>query len=79
MDRRDRKSPVVAARLSLTLVLQVWDVQEVNGENRYVRRIFFTGPKGEELTARQVFDYREFRDYHVSPNPLTMMVTVGEP
>ncbi|KAI0697123.1 hypothetical protein BC835DRAFT_1339158 [Cytidiella melzeri] len=36
---------------------QVWDIQNVNGERRYVKRVFFTGPKGEELSARQVFDY----------------------
>ncbi|KAI0094779.1 hypothetical protein BDY19DRAFT_42313 [Irpex rosettiformis] len=36
---------------------QIFDVQEVNGERRFVKRIFFTGPKGEEVTARQVFDY----------------------
>ncbi len=38
---------------------QIFDVQEVNGERRFIKRIYFTGPKGEEVTARQVFDFSE--------------------
>ncbi|KAI0348516.1 hypothetical protein BDW22DRAFT_97973 [Trametopsis cervina] len=36
---------------------QVWDIQDVSGERRFVKRISFTGPKGEEIQARQIFDY----------------------
>lgn len=45
----------------LTSCMKVWDIQEVDGERRYVKRIFFTGPGGEEVKARQVFDYSESR------------------
>ncbi|KAJ3520864.1 hypothetical protein NM688_g9099 [Phlebia brevispora] len=35
----------------------MWGLEEVNGEVRYVRRVHFTGPKGEKVQARIVFDY----------------------
>ncbi|THG98369.1 hypothetical protein EW026_g3796 [Hermanssonia centrifuga] len=34
-----------------------WGIEEVGGEPRYVRHVYFTGPKGEEIRARMVFDY----------------------
>jgi len=35
----------------------IWGIAEVNGENRYVRKLYFTGPKGEIVKARMVYDY----------------------
>jgi len=35
----------------------IWGFEDVKGERRYVRRIRFTGPKGEDITARLVYDY----------------------
>ena len=37
----------------------VWGFSEVNGERRHTRKIHFTGPKGEEINARLVYDYRK--------------------
>ncbi|KAJ7275197.1 hypothetical protein B0H12DRAFT_1086204 [Mycena haematopus] len=36
---------------------QVWGIQEINGERRYARNLKFTGPKGEDIEARLVYDY----------------------
>ncbi|TFK30791.1 LCCL domain-containing protein [Coprinopsis marcescibilis] len=37
---------------------QAWGIQDINGERRYVRRVKFTGPKGEDIEAPLVYDYR---------------------
>lgn len=37
---------------------QAWGFEEVNGERRYVRHIDFTGPQGENIQARLVYDYQ---------------------
>ena len=42
----------------LTSGLQVWGFEQVNGEKRYTRHIYFEGPKGEVVTIRLVYDYR---------------------
>ncbi|KAI0936509.1 hypothetical protein AcV5_004626 [Taiwanofungus camphoratus] len=39
---------------------QAWGFEEVDGERRYVRHVDFTGPKGEKIQARLVYDYREY-------------------
>ncbi|KAJ3490554.1 hypothetical protein NLI96_g1342 [Meripilus lineatus] len=36
---------------------QIWGVQEIGGVKRFARRIYFIGPKGEQVTARVVYDY----------------------
>ncbi|EJD04064.1 LCCL domain-containing protein [Fomitiporia mediterranea MF3/22] len=36
---------------------QVWGFSEINSERRYVRRIHFTGPDGEDLHRVLVYDY----------------------
>ncbi|KAJ4476623.1 hypothetical protein J3R30DRAFT_311331 [Lentinula aciculospora] len=36
---------------------QTWGIAEVNGGRRHVRRIFLTGPNGEKLYNRIVYDY----------------------
>ncbi|KAE9408249.1 hypothetical protein BT96DRAFT_986025 [Gymnopus androsaceus JB14] len=36
---------------------QTWGVGEVDGERRHVRHVCFTGPKGEKLQNRLVYDY----------------------
>ncbi|KAL5495371.1 hypothetical protein ACEPAI_834 [Sanghuangporus weigelae] len=36
---------------------QVWGFSEVNSERRYVRRVHFTGPGGEDLHRVLVYDY----------------------
>lgn len=36
---------------------QTWGVEVVNGERRYARHIKFTGPAGEDIQARLVYDY----------------------
>ncbi len=48
--------------------LQVWGFETVNGEKRYARHVYFEGPKGEVVTIRLVYDYRESRlDFLVAP------------
>jgi hypothetical protein len=44
--------------LWLTLDYQAWGIQEINGERRYARNVKFTGPKGEDVEALLVYDYR---------------------
>ncbi|KAF5385419.1 hypothetical protein D9757_005401 [Collybiopsis confluens] len=36
---------------------QIWGVEEVEGVRRYVRHVFFTGPGGEEIRGRLIYDY----------------------
>ena len=36
---------------------KIWGFLEVNGERRYSRLVKFTGPKGEDIEARIVYDY----------------------
>ncbi|KAG5647600.1 hypothetical protein DXG03_008953 [Asterophora parasitica] len=36
---------------------QTWGVEEINGERRYTRHIKFTGPGGEDIECRLVYDY----------------------
>ncbi|KAI0800864.1 hypothetical protein C8Q74DRAFT_450529 [Fomes fomentarius] len=36
---------------------QVWGFEQVNGEKRYTRHVYFEGPKGEIVTIRLVYDY----------------------
>ncbi|EPQ60530.1 hypothetical protein GLOTRDRAFT_113140 [Gloeophyllum trabeum ATCC 11539] len=42
---------------------QIWGFEVVNEERRHVRHLKFTGPKGEEIKARLVYDYYD-------PSPL---------
>jgi len=35
----------------------VWGFEDINGERRHTRRIRFTGPDSENITARLVYDY----------------------
>jgi len=36
---------------------QTWGIEEINGERRYVRHVKFTGPKGEDIEAKIVYDH----------------------
>ena len=36
---------------------QIWGFEDIKGERRHTRRIRFAGPKGEDITARLVYDY----------------------
>jgi hypothetical protein len=36
---------------------QIWGMQEIDNVRRYVRHVFFTGPGGEEIRGRLVYDY----------------------
>ncbi|KAJ6621592.1 hypothetical protein B0H10DRAFT_2214970 [Mycena sp. CBHHK59/15] len=36
---------------------QAWGMEEINGERRYARHVKFTGPNGEDIEARLVYDY----------------------
>ncbi|KAJ6526720.1 hypothetical protein B0H19DRAFT_1335392 [Mycena capillaripes] len=38
--------------------IQCWGIEEIKGERRYTRHIKFTGPKGQDIEARLVYDYR---------------------
>ncbi|KAI0660483.1 hypothetical protein C8Q70DRAFT_1044452 [Cubamyces menziesii] len=38
---------------------QTWGFEQVNGEKRYTRHVFFEGPKGEVIEIRLVYDYSE--------------------
>jgi len=35
----------------------VWGFAEIEGERKYVRRVLFKGPEGQELKKRIVYDY----------------------
>ncbi|KAJ7917695.1 hypothetical protein B0H13DRAFT_2322218 [Mycena leptocephala] len=37
--------------------VQIWGIEEFNGERRHSRHITFTGPKGNTIHARLVYDY----------------------
>ncbi|KAJ6577757.1 hypothetical protein B0H19DRAFT_1020239 [Mycena capillaripes] len=37
--------------------IQIWGIEEINGERRHTRHITFTGPKGNTIHARLVYDY----------------------
>ena len=49
-------------RMTFTDRLQTWGIENINGERRYTRHVDFTGPKGESVQTRLVFDYREILD-----------------
>lgn len=36
----------------------IWGFAEVDGLRRHTRKVHFIGPKGEEINARLVYDYR---------------------
>ncbi|KAJ7108445.1 hypothetical protein C8R43DRAFT_187515 [Mycena crocata] len=36
---------------------QTWGIEEVSGDKRHVRHLKFTGPKGDAITIRLVYDY----------------------
>ncbi|KAE9408248.1 hypothetical protein BT96DRAFT_28209 [Gymnopus androsaceus JB14] len=36
---------------------QIWGMEEIDSVRRYVRHVFFTGPKGEEIRGRLVYDF----------------------
>lgn len=38
---------------------KTWGFEQVNGEKRYTRHVFFEGPKGEVIEIRLVYDYSE--------------------
>ncbi|KAM5531875.1 hypothetical protein V8D89_014429 [Ganoderma adspersum] len=37
---------------------QAWGFEQVNGEKRYTRHVYFTGPNGEVIQNRLVYDYQ---------------------
>jgi len=39
------------------IVNQIWGMEEIEGLRRYVRHVFFTGPGGEEIRGRLVYNY----------------------
>ncbi|KDR78778.1 hypothetical protein GALMADRAFT_244322 [Galerina marginata CBS 339.88] len=36
---------------------QTWGIEDIDGERRYARHVKFTGPGGEDIEARLVYDY----------------------
>lgn len=36
---------------------QTWGIEALNGERRYIRHLHFTGPGGEDIKAKLVYDY----------------------
>ncbi|KAJ7608030.1 hypothetical protein DFH06DRAFT_1379334 [Mycena polygramma] len=40
--------------------VQTWGIGEIDGEKRHSRHTTFTGPKGNTIHARMVYDYGEF-------------------
>ncbi|KAJ7076569.1 hypothetical protein B0H15DRAFT_593587 [Mycena belliarum] len=36
---------------------QTWGMEDLNGERRYTRHLKFTGPQGEDIESRLVYDY----------------------
>ncbi|KIY45755.1 hypothetical protein FISHEDRAFT_60894 [Fistulina hepatica ATCC 64428] len=36
---------------------QTWGIEEIDGVRRYVRHVKFTGPKGEDIESKMVYDY----------------------
>lgn len=43
--------------------IKIWGFSEINGERRHIRLVHFTGPKGEEINARLVYDYGKSGTY----------------
>ncbi|KAF8634425.1 hypothetical protein AX15_000876 [Amanita polypyramis BW_CC] len=41
---------------------QTWGVENVDNERRYTRHIHFTGPEGQMIRARLVYDYLKYND-----------------
>ncbi|KAF7328952.1 hypothetical protein MVEN_02525100 [Mycena venus] len=37
--------------------IQTWGIQEIDGKRRHARQMTFTGPKGNTIHARLVYDY----------------------
>ncbi|KDR85848.1 hypothetical protein GALMADRAFT_132491 [Galerina marginata CBS 339.88] len=37
---------------------QIWGMEVINGERRYVRHLKFTGPNDEDIETRLIYDYR---------------------
>lgn len=37
---------------------QIWGFAEIEGERRHTRKVHFTGPGGEDINARLVYDYK---------------------
>ncbi|KAF8640776.1 hypothetical protein AX17_000426 [Amanita inopinata Kibby_2008] len=40
------------------IAIQTWGMEDVDGVRRYVRHVHFTGPQGEDIQARLVYDYQ---------------------
>jgi len=38
--------------------IQTWGFEVINGERRHVRHVDFTGPNGEKVQSRLVYDYQ---------------------
>ncbi|KAL9715909.1 hypothetical protein Ac2012v2_000352 [Leucoagaricus gongylophorus] len=36
---------------------QTWGIEKINGERRYTRHVDFTGPKGEKVQTKLIYDY----------------------
>lgn len=36
---------------------QAWGIEDINGERRYARHVDFTGPGGENIQTKLVYDY----------------------
>ena len=49
-----------------TDVFQTWGIENVNDERRYARHVKFLGPKGEDIEARLIYDYRSLDSFSLS-------------
>ncbi|KAJ7186803.1 hypothetical protein C8R46DRAFT_935945 [Mycena filopes] len=41
-------------------VANIWGIEEINGERRHSRHVTFTGPKGNVVHARMIYDWGAF-------------------
>ena len=49
-----------------TDVFQTWGIENVSDERRYARHVKFLGPKGEDIEARLIYDYRSLDSFGLS-------------
>ena len=50
-------TPIFDALIDANEIAKTWGFEEIGGERRYARHLDFTGPKGEHLQKKLIYDY----------------------
>lgn len=50
------------------MIWKIWGFSDIDGERKYTRRVHFTGPEGEDIKARLVYDYRTCPSIYMDRN-----------